>query len=202
MKRLIVVALGLLALSLSAHAAPVTMVFYGFQSGGWPVGYPYYATVNNGPMLDVMCDDWVHGGLPGDTWQANFTNLGTANLTDLRFDLLPNALTLYREAGWLLLQTEVTPPSQWMNINYAVWNIFDPNVPVPTPYWSYQAQQEALMGFPGVDFSQIGIYTPLNQYDPNPNDPQEFLQIVPEPGTLALLVTGLIGAVARKRWVG
>ena len=54
-----------------------------------------------------MCDDWVHGGAPGDTWQANYTNLGTGNLSLLRFNQLPGALTLYDEVGWLLLQTEV-----------------------------------------------------------------------------------------------
>jgi len=200
MRKLIVSIVGLFMLTLTAYATPVNMVFVAFQPGGWQVGYPYYGTINNGPIVDIMCDDWVHGGLPGDTWQANVTNLGTGDLTELRFNLLPNALTLYHEAGWLLLQTEVTPQSQWMAINYAVWNIFDPSVPVPTPYWSYQAQQEAQLGFPGVDFSQVRILTPVNQYDPNPNDPQEFLQIVPEPGTVMLLLTGLIGAVARKRW--
>jgi hypothetical protein len=176
------------------------MFFVGFQPAGWQVGYPYYLTVNGGPIADVMCDDWVHGGLPGDTWQANFTNLGTGNLSSVRFNQMPNALTLYREAGWLLLQTEVTTQSQWTEINYTVWNIFDPNVPIPTTYWLHQAQQEAAMGFPGVDFSRVGIYTPVNQYDPNPIDPQEFLQIVPEPGTMMLLITGVMGAIARKRW--
>lgn len=200
MRKLIVSSVGLFLLTLSAHAAPVNMFFVGFQPGGWQVGYPYYATVNNGPIVDIMCDDWVHGGSPGDIWQANVTNLGTGNLTDLRFNQLPNALTLYQEAGWLLLQTEVTPQSQWRDINFAVWRIFDPNVPLPNPYWLNQAQQEAQLGFPGVDFYQVEIYTPLNQYDPNPNDPQEFLQIVPEPGSFLLLASGLLGAVARKRW--
>jgi hypothetical protein len=138
--------------------------------------------------------------LPGDHWQANFTDLGTGDLTNLRFNQLPNALTLYHEAGWLLLQTEVTPQWQWRDINFTVWHIFDPSVPLPTPYWLYQAQQEAQLGFPGVDFSEVGIYTPINQYDPNLNDPQEFLRIVPEPGTVMLLLTGVLGAVARKRW--
>jgi len=200
MRKLIFTAVGLLTLTLAAYAAPVDMVFYGFQAGGWPVGYPYYATVDGGPMVDIMCDDWVHGGLPGDTWQANFTNLGSGDLSDLRFNQMPDALTLYHEAGWLLLQTRVTQQWQWRDINFTVWHIFDPSVPLPSPYWLYQAQREAQLGFPGVDFNEVGIYTPLDQYDPNPEDPQEFLHIVPEPGTVILVVTGLLGAMARKRW--
>ena len=200
MKKLVLIALAWLALSLSAYAGPVSMVFIGFQPGGWQVGYPYYVTINGGPAADLMCDDWVHGGLPGDMWQANATNLATADLTYLRFNTLPNALTLYDEAGWLLLQTTVTPYSQWMDINYAVWHIFDSSVTLSpnAQAWLTNAQQEAQNGFPGVNFARVEIYTPINQYDPNPNNPQEFLQVVPEPGTMMLLLTGLAGAITRK----
>ena len=198
MKKFIVLLLGLLALASTANANPSNLTFIAFQTGGWQVGYPYTVAVN-GNLTAMMCDDWIHGGEPGDQWQANFTNLGTGNLSLLRFNQLPSALTLYKEAGWLLLQTEVTPHSQWMDINFTVWNIFDPNVPLNGTYWLSRAQQEAKIGFPGVNFSQVGFYTPVDQYDTNPLHPQEFITIVPEPGTLLLLGSGLAGLLARKR---
>ena len=191
---------GLLALTGFAYADPINMQFISFQPGGWQVGYPYTITANGSPLA-AMCDDWVSGGLPGDTWQANYTNLGTGNLSLLRFNQLPGAPTLYDEVGWLLLQTRVTPQADWADINYAVWHIFASSAPLPgnAAYWLTQAGLEAGKGFPGVNFSLVGIYTPVNQYDPNPNDAQEFPVITPEPGTLLLVGSGLLGLLARKR---
>jgi len=203
-KNTLFVIAGLLLLTVSSFAAPVTIVFTAFQAPyQWQLGYPYTANVNGVPGVAVMCDDWEHGGVPGQTWQANFTDLGTGNLSQLRFNQLPNALTLYHEVGWLLLETLVTPQGQtWTDINSAVWYIFDTNAYM-TPgswYWFGQAQNEASAGFPGVNFSPVGIYTPVNQYDTNVDGPQELLRVVPEPSTLLLLAGGVVGAFVRKRW--
>jgi hypothetical protein len=175
-------------------------LFIGFQPSGWQAGYPYSASINGGAAIPVMCDDWSHGGLPGDTWQAYYTNLGTMNISLLRFNQLPSALTLYDEAGWLLLQTPQNS-SQATDINYAVWQIFDSTAPSfgNSAYWLNQAQLEAQAGFPGVNFYQVGIFTPVNQYDSNPEGPQELLTIVPEPGTVLLFASGLAGLLARRK---
>lgn len=201
-----IVLLGLLLMATVCSATPVTIVFQSFHGPGWPAGYPYFADVGGVSGVPVMCDDWAHGGLPGDVWQATFTNLGTINAgniasSSLRFNQLPNALTLYQEAGWLLLETRNTPSYQWTFINLAVWHILDQNAPVSalSKIWLNAAQNEANAGFPGVDFHQVGIYTPLNQYDPNVENPQELLQLVPEPGTMLLLAGGIAGLLARKQ---
>lgn len=207
MKKLIAL-LGLMFVtSAVCFATPVTIVFTSFHFNAWQLGYPYTATVGGVQGVAVMCDDWSHGGLPGQTWQANFTNLGTGNLSLLRFNQLPNAGTLYDEAGWLLLQTKAQPSTQWTDINIAVWFTFDKNTPL-TPgaqNWLALAQQEANNGFPGVNFSEIGIYTPLNQYGTahgklDPGAPQELFTVVPEPATLLLLAGGFAGLLSRKRF--
>jgi len=226
--RTLVVGLGLLISAVLAQASPVGAVFIGYGLGVWQNGYPYSAYIDGYGATPIMCDDYMHGGAPGQAWAANVTNLGTAALGLTRFNQLPDSLTLYREAGWLLLQTKITPILQWRGINYAEWHIFDPNSPLDASgqYWLSAAQAEAAQNFPGVNFNLVDILTPVSQYDPDPNSMQEFLFLAngwgptarvpprisgggrddlssdpaqtPEPGTLLLVATGALGLLGRK----
>jgi len=207
--RKLMLLLGLLAASAYAYAGPVAVELLGFNGGFWQWGYPYYGYVQDTGAVDMMCDDYVHGGEPGQSWLANQTDLGSGNLSLLRFNNLPGALTLYDEAAWLLIETQTTPHSAWRDMNIAVWHIFDPAAPM-TPFatwWLGQAQDEAQEGFKGINFNRVEILTPLDQYSSDPNSPQEFLYLapaadqspaVPEPSTLLLVGPGLAVALRRK----
>src|ERR1039458_6514534 len=53
----------------------------GYSGGAWQNGYPYTVDILGVPgPVQVMCDDYGHGGSIGESWLANITNLGNAGI--------------------------------------------------------------------------------------------------------------------------
>ena len=205
-------AIALLCFAPSGFADSLKLINGGSDvMGGVYVG-PYNFTLTSGSQtsaLQLICDDFSDEVFTGETWSVTSTTVGSLN--NVMFLGQSQYQQKYQEVAWLVEQLGgLNPLSSTYSkdvgdIQWAVWDIFDPSASSTDPYGTIGGADlsvinswitEASTDYAGGNYSNLIIYTPVKGSQ-NPladGEPQEYFGIVPtpEPGSLAMLVIGLL----------
>lgn len=187
---------------------PVYMEFVGVNgvNDGQYYVSPYNGLMNGQPVT-LFCDDIINEVNFGQTWWANVTNLGTAvstdNFSQTRYgsvgagQLLTTPSIAYAEAAWLVSQSQFAAnEGDLVNWQYALWDIMNPGARGNTNPDVQQWLTWASEYYGTVNLNNYEIVTNCGPLTLT-GQVQEFIIQTPEPGTLALLLCGLLALAVR-----
>jgi len=178
---------------------------------GYYVG-PFWGTLVSDPTkptIDLFCVDVLNAINFGYTWNANFTNLGSSDLSSTRHGNAKAAQ--YQQAAYLasMFNAPGVTTTQYGGLQAAIWNLLNPGYPnggtnvlstSSEAYWLAQANSwHTGGGASAFDFSRWTIVTDVGAAGKVWGyGTQEFLtsslntSVAPEPETWMLMGSGLL----------